>query len=273
MADDPVKKDDQQDDGGTPWGQDPGLTDPPPYQDAVIQQTKETLYKVPRTLKMITKLDKAVQKRYSGLRIPYSPKLNQAMVLSLKEYPDLAPPGLSAESVAQQTQDIQSLTEVRDGAQKVVDCSNFTLTMRQGYLAEQAQGGVDYMRQKLEDAAKLGMPDARVMSAYSGVVEIGNQEAQKAQQGKQDRADAMAQGAQTAQQWQAAAMAYKSERDAMSQRLAAVEQQLAALNPPATTAPAPATHGKHPAAPPPPPQGPVTTVGPGLQGDPRKNNR
>ncbi len=66
-------------------------------------------------------------------------------------------------------------------------------------------------------------------------------------------------------------MQWKAERDALAQLASQQQQQQqqATQNLPAPPAPAPGHHAKHPA---PPAPGPVTTVGPGLQGA-RKNPR
>lgn len=229
---------DQPENKKVPWGMTTGLEDPERLDENLLKQVREYVFQVGRELGLATKVSPELQARYQGLRIKYTPRINQAVIKALWDYPDLTLAGVSAVGLGGQIADIDGLIAVKGAVDELSGFLNVTITLRQGHAAEQVNEVVIQMKEKVDESLRAGVPDKRLMAAYQPVVAMWEKEVERAQQHQQERVNATARSDEAAAAWKAQAEAYKKQLDELSLRYQQMEARLSGALPPAQVNPA-----------------------------------
>jgi hypothetical protein len=209
-----------------PWGMTTGLDDPSRLDENFVRQMRETVYQIGRDLGLATKIAPEMKERYQGLRIKYTPRLNQGVMKMLWEYPDLQPGPLTAVGMNAQIVDIDGLLALKGAVDELSGFLGITITLRQGHLAERVNDGVMLMKEKVDEALRAGVPDRRLMAAYQPVVALWDKEVEKAQQHQQEMANATGRIEEEAAAWKAQAEAYKKQVDELKVRVQQMEARM-----------------------------------------------
>lgn len=236
---------DQPENKKVPWGMMTGLSDPERLDGTKVIGIREAIFQIGRDLGLATQVAPEQQDRYRGLRMKYTPRINQVVQKTLWEYPDLALARINAPALSGQIADIDGLTAVKDAADQLSTHLGLTITLRQGHVAERVNEGVMEMKERVEDALRTGAVDKRMMAAYQPVVSMWEKEVERLQQRQQDTASATARVEGEAAAWKAQAEAYKKQLDDVTLRLQQLEARLGGALPPMQPSPeAPTPPGK-----------------------------